>query len=115
MVRAMYSVRDVPAQLRDLKAPEWKQPAALRDKYFPYKEADGTQKTKRARKNDILKFPICILLTAKCLGDRVTLVNWWLSLSKEDQQDIHDRSKDFYVKWRHFFTDVHCTIDMYRH
>ena len=84
----------VPPALGDLKAPEWKKAAVLKSTFT--KPATGKQ---RKRQQSPLRFPFCLLVfgpAATSLQERLIVINWWLNLTKEEQDAVWKKLNKYF-------------------
>lgn len=76
----------LPQELQDLNAPKWKRASFLKKSFTT--PPTGHQTT---RQKSPLKFPFCLLTfgpAATCVRERLIVVNWWLNLSKDEQEAV---------------------------
>ena len=81
--KVFYRVNDLPPDLNDLDAPGWKDAPRLKKLL----KMNNIGK----KKSTYYSFPLCLIRTAVTLEDRMTMINYWLNLSKEKQQSHRKR------------------------
>lgn len=91
-VKAVYLVEDLTGDLLRISSVEWKDSQLLKRQFkVPGKGRCVAKAVER-------QFPTCIILDAKTLEDHLRVINWWISLSREDKTAAIDSLKQHYCR-----------------
>jgi hypothetical protein len=88
----LHSLEGLPEELRNLESVRWKDNAFLKETFK--KPARPKGKTKASE----TVFPQCLIIATKTLKDRLIVINWWLSLTREEQKHHKDNLRNVYSR-----------------
>jgi len=87
----IFPIHNLPIQLQNIDGESWNDQAFLKETFKIPTKRNGIYK-----KVD-LNFPACLLLDCSTVEDRAILANWWIGMSKQEQKDVREWLKEFYV------------------
>jgi len=84
-----------PPELRDVDSEMWTNANFLKNNFL--RPNSGRSRNKKGSKTH-RTCPLCILLLAKDVDDRMVLYNWWLQLDDRQQESIVEVCKRVFVR-----------------